>query len=238
MKLSVIIPVYNENKTLEEIISKIIAVDLDKIEKEIIIVDDGSSPELIEILKTRINCLVEKIVYLGKNMGKGAAIREGLKYASGDFVIIQDADLEYNPQDYKKLLKPILEGKANVVYGSRFLNRNPDKNFIFWHKAANNFLTGLSNLLNRTKLTDMETCYKLFKKNIIKSIFIEENRFGIEPEITAKIAKMGHEIIEVGISYNGRSYKEGKKITWKDGLRAIYVILKYGLKITKTRKGA
>jgi len=229
MKLSVVIPSYNEDKTLEEIIHKIKAADIGKIEKEIILVDDGSSDNTIDILKNKIEPIVDKIIYQEKNMGKGAAVRTGFKHTTGDLIIIQDADLEYDPQEYKILLKPILDGNADVVYGSRFLGGRPHRVHMFWHKIGNSFLTTLSNMFTNLNLTDMETCYKVFKKEIINSFKIEENRFGLEPEITAKIARIKCRIYEVGISYYGRGYDEGKKINWKDGFRAIYVILKYGI---------
>ena len=229
MKLSIVIPVYNEDKTLEEIIKKVKAIDLGAIEKEIVVVDDGSSDKTIDILKKTIEPLVDKVIYKEKNMGKGAAVRTGFENVTGDIVIIQDADLEYDPQEYKRLLQPILEGKADVVYGSRFMGGRPHRVHMFWHQVGNNFLTTLSNMFTNLNLTDIETCYKMFKKEVIDSIKIEENRFGLEPELTAKVARLKCRIYEVGISYYGRSYEEGKKINWKDGFRAICVILKYGI---------
>ena len=229
MKLSIVIPVYNEDKTLEEIIKKVKAIDLGAIEKEIVVVDDGSSDKTIDILKKTIEPLVDKVIYKEKNMGKGAAVRTGFENVTGDIVIIQDADLEYDPQEYKRLLQPILEGKADVVYGSRFMGGRPHRVHMFWHQIGNNFLTTLSNMFTNLNLTDIETCYKMFKKEVIDSIKIEENRFGLEPELTAKVARLKCRIYEVGISYYGRSYDEGKKINWKDGFRAIFVIIKYGI---------
>ena len=229
MKLSIVVPVYNEDKTLEMIIRKVKEVDIGDVEKEIIVIDDGSSDESIKILKERIEPLVDKVIYKEKNMGKGAAVRTGFENVTGDIVIIQDADLEYDPHEYKRLLQPILDGKADVVYGSRFMSGRPHRVHMFWHQIGNNFLTTLSNMFTNLNLTDMETCYKLFKKEIIDSINIEENRFGIEPELTAKVARLNCRIYEVGISYYGRNYEEGKKINWKDGFRAICVILKYGI---------
>lgn len=229
MKLSIIIPAYNEAKTLEELIRKVKDVNLGQIKKEIIIVDDGSSDESIKILKERIEPLIDKVIYKENNMGKGAAVRTGFENATGDFVIIQDADLEYDPDEYNRLLEPILEDKADVVYGSRFMGGRPHRVHMFWHQVGNNFLTTLSNMFTNLNLTDIETCYKLFRKGVIDSIKIEENRFGLEPELTAKVARGKWRVYEVGISYYGRSYKEGKKINWKDGFRAMYVILKYGI---------
>ena len=229
MKLSIIIPIYNENTTIEQLVNKILNIDLGEIEKEIIIVDDGSRDKTTEILKTKIESKVSKVIYKQKNEGKGAAIRTGIENCTGDYVIFQDADLEYDPNEYPKLLKPILDGFADVVYGTRFVGGQPHRVLFYWHSKGNKFLTNFSNMFTNLNLSDMETCYKLFKREIITKIKIEENRFGIEPEITAKIARLKCRIYEVGISYYGRTYEEGKKINWKDGLRALYVILKYGL---------
>ena len=226
MKLSIIIPVYNEEKFIQDIIEKVKNSNTGKIKKEIIIVDDCSSDNTRKILKKKINKKVDKIIYHEHNQGKGAALRTGIKEATGDVVIIQDADFEYDPNDYLKVVTPIFENKAEVVYGSRFLNKKfkgYKKNII-----ANKFLTFLSNLFSHQKITDMETCYKAFKREVIQSITIEENRFGFEPEITAKIANKKIKIHEVEISYNPRSHEDGKKINYKDGLRAIYCIIKYG----------
>jgi glycosyltransferase involved in cell wall biosynthesis len=226
MKLSIIIPVYNEEKFIQDIIERVKNSNTGKIKKEIIIVDDCSSDNTRKILKKKINKKVDKIIYHEHNQGKGAALRTGIKEATGDVVIIQDADFEYDPNDYLKVVTPIFENKAEVVYGSRFLNKKfkgYKKNII-----ANKFLTFLSNLFSHQKITDMETCYKAFKREVIQSITIEENRFGFEPEITAKIANKKIKIHEVEISYNPRTHEDGKKINYKDGLRAIYCIIKYG----------
>ncbi|MEW6200671.1 MAG: glycosyltransferase family 2 protein [bacterium] len=224
-KLTVIVPVFNEEKTIEEIINRIHAVD---IPKEIIVIDDCSNDSTAQVLK-KISDKVDKIIRHERNMGKGAAIRTGVQFASGNAVVIQDADLEYNPQDFHKLLKPFLDGSADVVYGSRV--RAETQKRLTIHHLANRFLTFLSNLLSGLKITDMETCYKLFRTNLIKGITIEQNRFGFEPEITAKIAKIpGCRIQEVDISYSGRTYHEGKKITWRDGINAIKCIIKYSRK--------
>lgn len=229
LKLSIIIPVYNEDRTVEELIDKVREVKLPEVEKEIIVVDDGSKDETVKILQKYIEPKVDKVVFKEKNAGKGAAIKTGVEHVTGDLTIIQDADLEYDPQEYTRLLKPILDGKADVVYGSRFMGGQPHRVHMYWHSRGNKLLTSLSNMFTNLNLTDMETCYKLFKSDILKSIKIEENRFGIEPELTAKVARKNCRIYEVGISYYGRNYEEGKKINWKDGVRAIYVILKYGL---------
>jgi len=197
--------------------------------KEIIIVDDCSTDGTREILKKQIASLVDKIIYQDKNQGKGAALRTGIANITGDIVIIQDADLEYNPQEYPVLLEPILSGKADVVFGSRFLGGRPHRVLYYWHSLGNIFLTTLSNMLTNINLTDMETCYKVFRREVIQSIKIEEDRFGFEPEITAKVAKLGCKIYEVGISYSGRTYQECKKINWKDGISALRCILKYNL---------
>ena len=225
MKVSIVIPCFNEANTIEYLVQAVLSAPLTN--REIIIVDDYSTDSTREILRTKIDGLVDKIIYHESNQGKGAALRTGFSNVTGDVVIIQDADLEYNPQEYPELLKPILDGKADVVYGSRFQGGKEHRVIYFWHYKGNQFLTLLSNMFTNLNLTDMETCYKVFKIDILKKIKIQENRFGFEPEITAKIAQLGCRIYEVGISYSGRTYDEGKKISWKDGLRAIWCILKY-----------
>ncbi|WP_309400493.1 glycosyltransferase family 2 protein [Cerasicoccus maritimus] len=227
MKLSIVIPCYNESSTIETVIEAVQASPVEN--KEIIVVDDFSTDGTRDLLKSKIEPIVGKVVYHEVNQGKGAALRTGFQSATGDVVIIQDADLEYDPQEYSKLLKPILDGKADVVYGSRFAGGESHRVVYYWHMLGNKFLTFLSNAFTNINLTDMETCYKVFKKEIIDQIEIEENRFGFEPEITAKVARMKVRIFEVGISYYGRTYEEGKKIGYKDGFRAIYAILKYNL---------
>lgn len=227
MKLSIIIPCYNEKTTIISIVDAVLASTYQN--KEIIVVDDCSNDGTREILRSAIAPLVDKIIYHQYNQGKGAALRSGIEVATGDIVVIQDADLEYDPQEYQLLVEPILSNKADVVFGSRFMGGHPHRVLYFWHRIGNSVLTLLSNMFTNLNLTDMETCYKVFRKEIIQKIIIEENRFGFEPEITAKVAKMKCRIYEVGISYYGRTYQEGKKIGWKDGMRAIYCIIKYNL---------
>jgi glycosyltransferase involved in cell wall biosynthesis len=227
MKISVVIPCYNEKDTIEEIVLAVRAAPVP--EKEIIVVDDGSSDGTIPVLKEKIAVLVDKIIFHEFNRGKGAALRSGFQAASGDIVLVQDADLEYDPQEYPLLLDPIQSEKADVVYGSRFMGGRAHRVVYFWHMIGNRFLTLLSNMLTNLNLTDMETCYKAFRRDVLAKIVIEEDRFGFEPEITAKVAKSGCRVFEVGVSYNGRTYEEGKKIGWRDGFRAIYAIVKYNL---------
>jgi glycosyltransferase involved in cell wall biosynthesis len=244
VKLSLVIPVYNELPTLREIVSRIAAVDLDK---ELVLVDDmstdGSREALIELReqglerwlsahdnsRPRLRTNEVNVLLQPKNMGKGAALRAGFGAATGDIVVIQDADLEYDPQDLPRVIQPIVDGIADVTFGSRFIG-TPRRALFFWHQMLNNALTLLSNMLNDLNITDMETCYKAFRSDIIKSITVEENRFGIEPELTAKVARLRLRIYEVPVSYHGRTYDEGKKIGWKDGVRALYCIVKYGVR--------
>ena len=224
MKLSVVMPVYNEIQTIEEIIQRVQDVN---IEKELIIVDDFSTDGTRDYLQ-RIQDENIKIVFHEHNKGKGAALQTGFTHVSGDVVVIQDADLEYNPEEYHLLLKPILAGKADVVYGSRFLTGSERRVLFFWHSMGNRFLTFLSNMVTDLNLTDMETCYKMFRANVLKKITLEQKRFGFEPEFTVKISKLkGIKIYEVGISYYGRDYSEGKKIGWKDGVAVFWCLLKY-----------
>lgn len=227
MKLSIIIPCYNEIETITGIVKKIRAVDIE--DSEIFVVDDASTDGTQKVLEKEVKPLVDKIIYHEKNMGKGAALRTGFKEATGDVVVVQDADLEYDPKYLPEMLKLIDDNKADAVFGSRFLGGNPHRVLYFWHYVGNKFLTLFSNMFTNINLTDMETCYKMVRREIIQGINIEENRFGFEPEITAKIAKGNHRIYEIGISYFGRTYSEGKKIGWKDGFRAIYAILKYNI---------
>jgi glycosyltransferase involved in cell wall biosynthesis len=227
MKLSVVIPCYNEFGTIEQVVRAVKASPVKDL--EIIIVDDFSTDGTRELLHSQLELEVDRVIYHRKNQGKGAALRTGFAAATGDIVIVQDADLEYDPQEYSIVIEPILLNKADVVFGSRFQGGRPHRVVYYWHKIGNNLLTTLSNMFTNINLTDMETCYKAFRREIIQSIRIKENRFGFEPEITAKVAKIGCRIYEVGISYYGRTYKEGKKIGWKDGFRAIYCILKYNL---------
>jgi glycosyltransferase involved in cell wall biosynthesis len=228
-KLSVVIPVYNEEKYIMTTIQRVLDVTLENVSFEIVVVDDGSKDRTMEILQGLAAEHPEiKVFQQPANMGKGAALRRGFQEASGDIILIQDADLEYDPGDYPTLLKPILDNKADVVYGSRFLG-GPHRVLYFWHFAGNQFLTLLSNITTNLNLTDMETGYKVFRAEVIKDLPLKSNRFGFEPEVTAKIARRGWRIFETQISYFGRSYAEGKKIGWKDGFQAIYCIIRYAI---------
>ena len=228
MKLSVVMPVYNERATLRPVVAKVLAVNLNI---ELVCVDDGSrdgSREILAELQSQHPQM--RVLLQGKNMGKGAALRRGIQAATGDFVLIQDADLEYDPAEYPVLLDPLVQGRADVVYGSRFLGGRPHRVLYFWHSVGNWILTLLSNALTNINLTDMETCYKVFRREVIQAIPLEEDRFGFEPEITVKVARRNLRIYEVGIGYWGRTYEEGKKIGWKDGVRALWCLLKYSFK--------
>jgi glycosyltransferase involved in cell wall biosynthesis len=229
MKLSIVIPVYNEKNFIREIVERVRKVSLQDVEKEIIIVDDFSTDGTRDILQRDLEPLVSTVIYREKNQGKGAALRAGFQQVTGDIVIIQDSDLEYNPAEYPKLIQPILDNQSDVVYGSRFIGSEPHRVLYFWHYVGNKFLTLLSNMFTNLNLTDMETCYKVFRTEVLDSVKIEQNRFGFEPEITAKVSKGNWRIYEVGIAYFGRNYSEGKKINWKDGLQAIWCILRYNL---------
>jgi glycosyltransferase involved in cell wall biosynthesis len=234
MKLSVIVPAYNEEKTIWKVLDKLKSVELiGGFQKEIVIVNDCSSDNTEGVAKRFIeeNPQMEISYYRHEyNQGKGAALHTGIRRASGDYIIVQDADLEYDPQEFNILLKPVIEGYADVVYGSRFMGGRPHRILFFWHTIGNKFLTFLSNMFTNLNLTDMETCYKLFRADILKGLVLLENRFGFEPEVTAKISKVPKiRIYEVGVSYYGRTYEEGKKINWKDGFRALYCIVRYGL---------
>lgn len=229
-------PIYNEKATLREVILRVLAVPLNL---ELLCVDDGStdgSREILSQLQTQHSQI--RVFLQPRNMGKGAALRRGMQQARGDFVIVQDADLEYDPAEYAILLQPLIEGKADVVYGSRFMGGRPHRVLYFWHFVGNRFLTLLSNAITNLNLSDMETCYKAFRREVIQSIDLEENRFGFEPEVTVKVAKRHFRVYEVGISYSGRTYAEGKKIGWKDGLRAVWCLMKYGLKVPRGRDGS
>lgn len=230
MLLSVIIPVFNERNTIETLLKRVHISQI-PLSKEIIVVDDCSTDGTREILDRIKSDMGDnfRVIFQRSNMGKGAALRTGFAVASGEILIIQDADLEYDPSEYPKLLAPILDGKADVVYGSRFIGSEPHRVLFFWHCVGNRILTFLSNMLTNLNLTDMESCYKVFRKDVLSNIVLKENRFGFEPEITAKIARLRCRIYEVGISYSGRTYGEGKKINWKDGFRAIWCIIKYNL---------
>ena len=227
MKLSIVIPCYNEATTIRQIVERVRAAPVP--DKEILIVDDGSRDGTRELLEREIAPLVDRIIYHEVNRGKGAALRTGFAAATGDVVIVQDADLEYDPQEYPRLIGPIVEGKADVVFGSRFMGAEAHRVVYFWHMVGNKFLTLLSNMFTNLNLTDMETCYKVFRREVLSKIAIKEDRFGFEPEITAKVARLGCVIYEVGISYYGRTYAEGKKIGWRDGFRAFYAIVKYNV---------
>src|SRR6266542_4669165 len=227
MKVSIVIPCYNEKNTIAKIVEAVRSAPVEN--KEIIVIDDGSNDGTQTLLREKLSGAIDQIIYHPVNRGKGAALRAGFEAASGDIILVQDADLEYSPEEYPVLLEPIISGKADAVFGSRFMGGRPHRVVFFWHMVGNRFLTLLSNMFTNLNLTDVETGYKAFRAPLIKSIQIEENRFGVEPEIIAKLAHTGCRIYEVGISYSGRTYAEGKKINWKDGVRAIYAILKYNL---------
>jgi glycosyltransferase involved in cell wall biosynthesis len=227
MKLSIVIPCYNEARTIRTIVDRVRAAPVS--DKEIIIVDDCSRDGTRDLLRTEIAPLVDQVIYHANNQGKGAALRTGFAAATGDVVIVQDADLEYHPDEYPKLLQPILDGRADVVFGSRFSGGEAHRVVYFWHMVGNKFLTLCSNMATNLNLTDMETCYKMCRREVLQKIVIEENRFGFEPEITAKLARLRVPIYEVGITYSGRTYEEGKKIGWRDGFRALYAIVKYNV---------
>lgn len=226
MKLSVVIPCYNEKDTVREIVGRVLA---EPTPKEVILVDDGSTDGTRRILKDELEGRIDQVIYHERNMGKGAAVRTGFAAATGEFVIVQDADLEYNPAEYPKIIAPLVEGRADAVFGSRFVTGEQRRVLYFWHYVGNRFLTVLSNMFTNINLTDMETCYKAFRTEVVRGIELHERGYGFEPEITAKVAKKRLRIYEVGISYQGRTYAEGKKIGWRDGFWAIWCIVKYNL---------
>jgi len=227
MKVSVVIPVFNERNTVEQLVQAVRKAPVENI--EIIVVDDASTDGTQDVLKEKIAALADQIIYRPENGGKGAALHAGFIAATGDIILVQDADLEYNPSDYPALIEPILSGQADAVFGSRFMGGRPHRVLYFWHMVGNRFLTLLSNMFTNLNLTDLETCYKAFRAPLLKSLDLREKRFGFEPEVTAKLARAKCRIYEVGISYDGRTYSEGKKVNWKDGVHAIYAIIRYNL---------
>lgn len=226
-RISVVIPCYNERDTLEQLLDRVRGTGVPDV--EIVLVDDCSTDGTRELLREKLAPRIDQVIYHERNQGKGAALRSGFAAARGDIVLVQDADLEYDPREYPKLLQPILDGQADVVFGSRFMGGGAHRVLYFWHYVGNRFLTLMSNAFTNLNLTDMEVCYKVFRREVLQQIRIEEDRFGFEPEITARVAKLGCRVFEVGISYSGRTYREGKKIGWRDGVRAVVCILKYNL---------